>query len=558
MRFGLFFTASRYFFGGKNASLQGASHSNEQFSKQNVVLPLWQPENQFKIQVFVSENEVFRGPFDSTHLIWEESDLALNWEKSNDRYTNLTFPTTLGLRQNGTLFAHVYFTKKGYSADPESKDWRSTTSFQSTIPLNIHRKRFKVKGGDGKNLLAKVDGSEQITDPNEIVSYWRPALPIRLILDFTPLKDGVMPAEFLNHYRVEKNSGRYFPTVYFEYFWMLQDNMILLNETVSEVPLEISFKHLSLFRWQLQSQMEVAWKQQHSMGSSESETEEFRRILLETNPYYLAITFFVSMLHMVFDFLAFKNDVQFWKDKKDMEGLSLRTIFLNCFCQVIIFLYLLDNETSWMILLSSGVGILIEFWKIRQAADCVFEWRNLFGIPYPWINVNDKQAYVQSNTAKYDKEAMTYMSYALYPLVICYALYSLYYEKHKSWYSWVLGSLTGSVYAFGFVMMCPQLYLNYKLKSVAHLPWRMLTYKALNTFIDDMFAFIIKMPTMHRLSCFRDDIVFFIYLYQRYIYRVDYSRTNEFGYQPVKDDSSNALADADKIADDTDDKLKTE
>lgn len=29
-------------------------------------------------------------------------------------------------------------------------------------------------------------------------------------------------------------------------------------------------------------------------------------------------------------------------------------------------------------------------------------------------------------------------------------------------------------------------------------------YKALNTFIDDMFAFIIKMPTLHRLACFRD------------------------------------------------------
>ncbi len=46
-------------------------------------------------------------------------------------------------------------------------------------------------------------------------------------------------------------------------------------------------------------------------------------------------------------------------------------------------------------------------------------------------------------------------------------------------------------------------------------------YKALNTFIDDMFAFIIKMPTMHRLSAFRDDIIFFIFLYQRWIYRVD-------------------------------------
>lgn len=54
-------------------------------------------------------------------------------------------------------------------------------------------------------------------------------------------------------------------------------------------------------------------------------------------------------------------------------------------------------------------------------------------------------------------------------------------------------------------------------------------YKSLNTFIDDLFAFIIKMPTMHRLSCFRDDIIFLIYLYQRYIYPVDKKRVNEFG-----------------------------
>jgi len=40
--------------------------------------------------------------------------------------------------------------------------------------------------------------------------------------------------------------------------------------------------------------------------------------------------------------------------------------------------------------------------------------------------------------------------------------------------------------------------------------------KAFNTFIDDVFAFIITMPTAHRLACFRDDIVFVIYLYQRW------------------------------------------
>jgi len=109
---------------------------------------------------------------------------------------------------------------------------------------------------------------------------------------------------------------------------------------------------------------------------------------------------------------------------------------------------------------------------------------------------------------------MHYVSYVLYPLIVGYACYSLVYSSYKSWYSWVLSSLTGAVYTFGFVMMTPQLFINYKLKSVAHLPWRVMCYKALNTFIDDLFAFIIKMPTMHRLACFRDDIVFFVYLYQ--------------------------------------------
>merc|ERR1719427_1141641 len=86
--------------------------------------------------------------------------------------------------------------------------------------------------------------------------------------------------------------------------------------------------------------------------------------------------------------------------------------------------------------------------------------------------------------------------------------------------------------------MTPQLFINYKLKSVAHLPWRMMTYKALNTFIDDIFAFVIKMPTMYRIGCFRDDIVFFIFLYQKYIYKEDPTRVNEFGYsaEMIEDD----------------------
>lgn len=74
--------------------------------------------------------------------------------------------------------------------------------------------------------------------------------------------------------------------------------------------------------------------QVQTMGSSSSQIYEMKRMLLETNPYLLGLTFAVTLLHTVFDFLAFKNDISFWKNKKSMEGLSARSILLNTFCQV--------------------------------------------------------------------------------------------------------------------------------------------------------------------------------------------------------------------------------
>ena len=70
------------------------------------------------------------------------------------------------------------------------------------------------------------------------------------------------------------------------------------------------------------------------------------------------------------------------------------------------------------------------------------------------------------------------------------------------------------------------------------MPGKALTYKFLNTFIDDLFAFTVKMPWLHRLSTFRDDIIFFIWLYQGWKYKVDYTRVNEFGQGGESDEEA--------------------
>ena len=208
------------------------------------------------------------------------------------------------------------------------------------------------------------------------------------------------------------------------------------------------------------------------------------------------------------------------------------------FQNLIVLLYVFDNDTNTVIRISCFVGLAIEIWKVTKVQDVSFDFENKIGGLIPRLKLDDKKDYEDSGTKEFDRLAFKYLGMALFPLAFCYCIYSVIYNEHKSWYSFILGSVYGFLLTFGFIMMTPQLFINYKLKSVAHLPWRMMTYKALNTFIDDIFAFVIKMPTMYRLGCFRDDIVFFIFLYQRYIYKEDKSRVNEFGFSGDQWDES--------------------
>jgi len=45
--------------------------------------------------------------------------------------------------------------------------------------------------------------------------------------------------------------------------------------------------------------------------------------------------------------------------------------------------------------------------------------------------------------------AFKYLSWLLYPLLVCYAVYSVMYLEHRGWYSWVLSMLYGFLLTFG-------------------------------------------------------------------------------------------------------------
>lgn len=92
-------------------------------------------------------------------------------------------------------------------------------------------------------------------------------------------------------------------------------------------------------------------KQNQDWGlQSPSDYDEYKRVWLETNFYLFALTMVVSVLHSLFECLAFKNDIQFWNSKEDMEGISVKSLYLNIGMQVVVTMYLFDNETSLLVL----------------------------------------------------------------------------------------------------------------------------------------------------------------------------------------------------------------
>ncbi|KAF9385406.1 hypothetical protein CPC16_007999 [Podila verticillata] len=516
--------------------------------------PLWAPNTKADVFVYVSEDYDFSRYDDQESLLWRTNDIEVGKNWQDERVADLSIVPSKHVQNNGTLYAHIYLAKQPATLNPSSEGFDPNNRVYVRKPLTRYftkKREFKVKKlvGGNQEEAEEEKPVEANVPTSTIVSYWHQNLTINVLNEQAMIPYSAVPPEFKQLYHLatndidEKGNGFALPTVYINDFWLLKDQMTQINDTVQELPLRINLYPLSQMKFQMYAALDVGTKKQTGMmGSTGGELDEVKRMLIETNPYLLALTVIVSCLHSAFEMLAFKNDIAFWKDKKGTAGLSVRTIFLDIAQQIIVFLYLMDNnqETSYMILIGQGMGLAIELWKVKKALKVDFVPATTGFLPYKLhFNTSEPLTDLEEKTKEYDEEAFKYLTYAAFPLLGCYAIWSLMYQEHKSWYSFIVSTLVGFVYTFGFIKMTPQLFINYKLKSVAHMPFRTMMYKSLNTFIDDLFSFIIKMPMLHRLACLRDDVVFFIYLYQRYIYRTDHSRANEFGQVGESEEGEN-------------------
>lgn len=72
--------------------------------------------------------------------------------------------------------------------------------------------------------------------------------------------------------------------------------------------MNINFEPMALWKFQMLAAMDVQLRSQmEMMGGDASELDLIKSTLMDTNPWLLGLTMVVSLLHSLFDFLAFKN-----------------------------------------------------------------------------------------------------------------------------------------------------------------------------------------------------------------------------------------------------------
>lgn len=474
------------------------------------------------------------------------------------------------IRDNSTdVFLHVIISRSDSDSDSHSdyeltaqhekniteSDVHAGIALYGTVRLVKHDvvpKHFKHRhllSDFGYAEISDDDRVKMAMPSDTVISFFKPEVAVRLVADETEYPSAFMPESVR---RLSRGQRTYPPVIYAEEIGLTSDKYIPLNASVSVLPLTVTMAPMSPQRWMMMEHMEESLKGQKELGFTEKDIDDVRRLIADTSVTLLAATMVASILHLLFEFLAFKSDIDFYRDISSTAGLSVKAICVDLVSQIVIFAYLFESNASLLVVIPAFFGIVIQVWKVSKAVSIPNKPPALLETEgekeTTSISTITREEDVDATrgkeentvlseqehldeiarvTIEADDTAASWLLTCLLPVTLAFMGRALVTEKYRSWTSFCITALTGAVYAFGFAFMLPQLFINHRLKSVSHLPWKYLIYKSINTFIDDLFAFIIKMPTMHRVSCFRDDIVFFIYVYQRYTYAVDHRRQRE-------------------------------
>lgn len=310
------------------------------------IAPIWPTGTALDISLYVSPSLVTTPlkSFSKDALVLEEKSFKTgDWK--DKRQVDTSFPVPKEVQNNATLWGHFYVAISGNTLDPLEAGYDNSKAYYFVRPLTQYlpkKKAVKAKWLlGGSNNTEAMEQSPQ-PDGSKFSSYYHPNFTFSAIPESGTLNYPTMHPALRQHLHLETTQARdasgqngwYYPIIYVNTFWQLRDQMMELNSTVKRLPLHIELNNLNWWKFSILASVDEGMKRTQKQianggavpaAGDGSELEEFKRILLDTNIYLLGTTAIVSVLHMIFETLAFKNDiVSFSQETPDFKELSAK------------------------------------------------------------------------------------------------------------------------------------------------------------------------------------------------------------------------------------------
>lgn len=329
-----------------------------------------------------------------------------------------------------------------------------------------------------------------------------------------PLKETILEYQNYKYINLNNDERRFTNPVSECRYMHVRKHRTWLNESQEiNITYHINVQLKRFYLWDYQLSMDV-----QPNDNMQKIVDDIKIASVDNPPWLFWGYVVLAFTRTIMKVIAFKEEIEWWSSLDNLKGVSAQAIIFELFSEFVIILYLHDENASFLDIVFKLLTLIMTCYKFFKLFTPIMDW------PYfRWNGGDDPE------TRQFDAEAGKYLYRGLIPLLAGYTIYSLFTMKFKSWYSFLIKNCVNFVFSFGFLKMFPQVWVNYRLKSVAGISTRVLMYKLVTTFIDDIYAIVMNMPFLYRIACFRDDIVFFIWVYQCFIYKVDYNRVNEYG-----------------------------
>ncbi|RUS16637.1 cleft lip and palate transmembrane protein 1-domain-containing protein [Endogone sp. FLAS-F59071] len=325
--------------------------------------PVYSVAQAFDLTVYITHSEDKPEKLRYIKPAWRAKNLTKEGSFSTSKELNYTLG---GVGEEA--FLHAFLTVTGRVPDKQSEKY-------DEFGVHVVDRLVKVMPilvNDTRNLLSEGPVPEAFRDGEKeetVLPHWKPKTTLQVVLDTTRYPHNTIPPDLAYRMNfIRKPPYPYLPLLDTNDMSVKRTDWLPLNFTSSNnitVSLQISISLTSLGMYRLANTLESAFGQMLRPDSpfriSDTEVENLRGMVFEVNPTLLAVTLLASLLHLLFEFLAIKEDVVHWRKIKYGEaGVSRTTVMLNAVSNTVVVGYLFDKreETSMLVVGGSIVTAL--------------------------------------------------------------------------------------------------------------------------------------------------------------------------------------------------------